>query len=101
MDHQLRIYRLKPGRLASFLTLWRDHVVPARRANGFDVVGAWVDEETGEFAWVVRYTGADGFAAGDARYYASPERVALPYDPRDDIARAELRMLETVPIPPA
>ena len=101
MDHQLRIYRLKPGRLPSFLELWRDHIVPARRANAFDVVGAWVDEEGDEFAWVVRYSGEDGFAAGDARYYSSAERMALPYDPRDDIARADLRMLDAVVVPPA
>ena len=94
MDHQLRTYRLKPGRLDDFLELWRDHVVAAREAHGFEVVGAWVDRDGDEFTWVVRHTGPEGFAAADERYYASPERAALPWDPKDAIASAELRMCE-------
>jgi len=94
VDHQLRIYRLKPGRMDEFLVLWGDHVVPARRACGFDVVSAYVNAEADEFAWIVRYTGDDGFAAGDERYYASPERAALPSDPRDALDAVELHMLE-------
>jgi len=93
VDHQLRIYRLKPGRMDDFLALWRDHVVPARRACGFEVVSAYVNAVDDEFAWIVRYTGDDGFAAGDERYYASAERAALPADPRDALAAVELHML--------
>jgi len=96
MDHQLRVYQLKPGRLDAFLSLWHEHVVPARRACGFEVEGAWVNAEADEFAWVVRYTGADGFAAADERYYASPERAALPWDPRDALDAVELRMFDAV-----
>ncbi len=94
MNHQLRLYRLEPGRMDDFLALWRDHVVPARRACGFEVVGAYVNRDADEFAWIVRYTRDDGFAAGDARYYASPERAALPWDPREALDAVELRMLE-------
>ncbi|MBA2347003.1 MAG: NIPSNAP family protein [Solirubrobacterales bacterium] len=94
MDHQLRIYKLKEGRLEDFLTLWREHVVPARAACGFEVVASYVNREERELAWIVRHTGEGGFEAGDARYYASAERAALPWDPREAIASAELRMLE-------
>ena len=90
MDHQLRMYRIEPGRMDDFLALWRDHIVPARRACGFELVSAYVNRETDEFAWVVRYTGEDGFAAGDERYYGSQERAALPWDPREALASIEL-----------
>ena len=94
MDHQLRVYRIKAGRMDDFLALWRDHVVPARQACGFQVISGYVNRETAEFAWIVRYTGDEDFAAGDERYYASPERAALPWDPRDALESVELRMLE-------
>lgn len=96
MDCQLRLYVVKPDRLDAFLALWRDHVVPAREACGFEVLSAYANRETDEFAWVVRYAGEDGFEAGDARYYASPERAALPWDPRDALAGVELRMFDAV-----
>ncbi len=94
MDCQLRIYRLHPGRLGDFLALWREHVVPAREAHGFEVLSAFVNPETEEFVWIVRHP--EDFAAADARYYASPERAALPWDPKEALASVELRMLEQV-----
>lgn len=94
MDHQLRIYTLHAERLEDFLTLWREHVVPARAACGFEVVSSFLNRERREFCWIVRHTGEGDFAAGDARYYDSPERAALPWDPREAIAEIELRMLE-------
>lgn len=92
MDHQLRIYKVEDGRLDDFLTLWREHVVPARAAYGFVVVGSFVNREEHEFAWIVRVDG--DFAAADARYYESPERAALPWDPKEVLTSVELRMLE-------
>lgn len=92
MDHQLRIYKIEDGRLDDFLTLWRDHIVAARAAHGFEVVASFVNREEREFAWIVR---ADGdFAAADARYYAGPERAALPWDPKEALESVELRMLD-------
>ncbi|MCW3010885.1 MAG: hypothetical protein JWO90_1289 [Solirubrobacterales bacterium] len=96
MDHQLRTYTLHPGRLDDFLALWRDHLVAARAAHGFVVVGAWTNREEDLFTWVVRYEGEGDFATGDTRYYDSPERAALPWDPKDALARVETRMLERV-----
>ena len=92
MDHQLRIYTIQDGRLDDFLTLWREHVVPARAAHGFEVVGSFVNRGKREFAWIVRVDG--DFAAAEARYYESPERAALPWDPKEALESAELRMLE-------
>jgi heme-degrading monooxygenase HmoA len=94
MDHQLRIYKIKEGRLDAFLALFSEHLVAARTALGFEVVATFVNREEREFAWVVRWAGEGDFAAGDARYYASDERAALPWDPRDALESVELRMLE-------
>ena len=92
MDHQLRIYKVEDGRLDDFLTLWREHIVAARAAYGFEVVASYVNRDANEFAWIVR---ADGdFAAADARYYESPERAALPWDPKDVLTSVEVRMVE-------
>ncbi|MBT8191905.1 MAG: NIPSNAP family protein, partial [Acidimicrobiia bacterium] len=42
MAAQLRIYRLDPDRVDEFVELWREQIVPARKAAGFKVQGAWV-----------------------------------------------------------
>jgi hypothetical protein len=98
---QLRIYRLKPDTLPRFLDVWRTDVLPLRRRHGFEVRGAWYSEASNEFVWMLSYAGLDGFAAADARYYASPERQALPpaRDPAQFIASRELRILVDVPVP--
>jgi hypothetical protein len=42
---QLRIYRAKTGELDQFVDEWREHVLPLRKAKGFDVLGPWVTED--------------------------------------------------------
>lgn len=96
MTSQLRIYRIKPGTMDEFVALWRDHLVPARAAHGFRVVGAWITHEGGEFAWVVTHEGPGTFAEADARYYDSPERAAVPRSPGDFIEEMDLRMMDPV-----
>src|SRR3954447_16712211 len=64
-----------------FLALFRDHVVPARQALGFQVVGAWHGPEDGTFVWVVGHEAPDGWEACERAYYESPERAALPRNP--------------------
>jgi hypothetical protein len=100
MRYQLRTYRVREGDMAEFVALWRDHVVPARRAHGFEVVGAWNDAETGEFTWIVGHPSPEGFAAADAAYYASAERAALPRDPKDFLESVDARVLDAVPYSP-
>jgi len=52
-----------------------------REGHGFEVVGAWVVEESDEFVWVIAHDGEGSFQEADAAYYASPERAALDPDP--------------------
>jgi hypothetical protein len=92
--HQLRVYTLREGTFAQFVEEWRSVVVPLRRQFGFEIVGAWGDEATNTFAWIVSYDG--DFAARDAEYYASPEREAVEPDPARHVAASEKRLLSPV-----
>src|SRR5688500_6977324 len=71
VDWQLRIYEIEPGQIEAWLHEWRAHIAPLRRRLGFHVLGPWLDGAT--FVWMLGYEGDDGFAAADARYYASTE----------------------------
>lgn len=96
MTSQLRIYRIRPGAMDEFIALWREHIVPARLANGFTVTGGWRNQDADEFVWIATTDGPELFADVDARYYASPERNGLPRDPADFIEAMDLRMLDPV-----
>ncbi|HEX3872632.1 MAG TPA: hypothetical protein VHW26_00695 [Solirubrobacteraceae bacterium] len=89
----MRIYLIKDGLLDEFVDFWRAEIIPLRRRFGFEVAGAWADEESRTFAWVV--THAD-FERAAAEYYASPDRKALSRDPGEFIESSELRLMESV-----
>ena len=86
MELVLRIYTIRPGELDEWIAEWRTHVLPLRRRLGFEVLGAWVSEETSTFTWLLGYDGPDGIEAANAAYYDSPERAALDPDPARHIA---------------
>ncbi|HEV7133195.1 MAG TPA: NIPSNAP family protein [Gaiellaceae bacterium] len=90
MQWQLRMYQAKEGALDAFVAEWREHVLPLRRAKGFEVVGPWLAED-GRFVWLV---GAEDLDAQDAAYYASPERAAVSPDPARHIESAQTMRLE-------
>ena len=93
---QLRTYRVREGAMDEFVALWRDHVVPAREALGFQVLGAWNDPADGTFVWVVGHEAPDGWEAVDRAYYGSPERAALPRNPMDFLESVETKLLRPV-----
>lgn len=93
---QVRTYRIKPGQMEAFVALWRDHVVPARAAHGYEVLGAWNDPEDGTFVWVVSHAAPDGWDAAEKAYYDSPERNGLPQNPADLMDGAETKVLQPV-----
>jgi hypothetical protein len=92
MELLLRIYTIRPGELDEWLREWREHVVPLRRAVGFELLGAWVSEsgadEAATFTWLLGYDGPGDIEAANAAYYDSPERRALEPDPARHIAEA-------------
>ena len=92
---QLRHYQLKEGGdRQAFLDVFWNGVVPARKAYGFSVEGAWSVNEADEFVWIVSHRGdAEEFAAAEKAYYDGPERAALPVEPASFVAHMELRLM--------
>lgn len=95
VEHQLRIYRLRDGAMDEFLALWHEHVLPARRALGFELVGAWVDREAREFAWVVRHPSGD-IRRAERAYLESAEKAAIPRRPGELFESSEVRVMHPV-----
>lgn len=83
MQAQVRVYRIRPGGLDTFVQEWREHVAPLRRRFGFEVLDAWASTEDDTFVWIISHDG--DFASADRAYYASPERAALDPDPARNI----------------
>ena len=96
MAAQLRIYRLDPERVEEFVTLWRDQIVPARRAAGFKVQGAWVSRDEAGFAWVVAHAGPETFEEASQKYYNSDARRAISPPPDEFIVEVDTVMVERV-----
>ena len=88
MELVLRIYTINAGEMEEWVAEWRAQVLPLRRRLGFEVLGAWVSDETTTFTWLLGYDGPDGIEAANAAYYDSPERAALDPDPARHIAEA-------------
>lgn len=93
---QVRTYQIKPGDMEDFVALWRDHIVPARRVHGFEVLGAWNDADDGTFVWVVGHEAPDGWAVAEKAYYDSAERQGLPRNPADLMEGAHTKVLTPV-----
>jgi len=96
MEIEVRDYRIRHGHMDDWIAGWRAGVVPLREAAGFRILGAWVDREHDRFFWVIGYSGADGFAAANDRYYDSQERASLDPDPADLIVDATKTAVERV-----
>lgn len=97
MTTQVRIYRIVPGALDTFVAEWREHVVPMRRRFGFEVVEAWASEDDDTFVWILSHDG--DFAAADREYYLSPERAALDPDPARHIEEPRAFVARSVSLP--
>lgn len=81
MEYQVRITRIRPGKLDQFITEWTATVARLRRRWGFTIVGAWAVDETNDFVWILGYDGDGTFADADAAYYDSDERREFDPDP--------------------
>jgi hypothetical protein len=94
---QLRIYQIKPGAMADWISEWKSQIAPLRRKFGFEVAGAWtVDEE--RFVWILRYEGPRSWEEAEADYYASPERKAMDPDPARHLDKTEHFLMREVRI---
>ncbi len=96
METQVRVYRIKPGKLDAFVEEWRKQVAPLRRRFGFEVLDAWASVEDDTFVWVIGHDG--DFTAADREYYLSPERAALEPDPARHIVEPRTFFVRPVPL---
>jgi len=94
MAAQLRIYQLDPDRVDEFITVWRDQILPARRAAGFKVQGAWVSREEAGFAWVISHSGPGTFEEASQAYYDSDARSRIRPAPDEFIVESDTVMVE-------
>jgi hypothetical protein len=92
MEFQLREYTIEAGRLDDFVREWRELVLPLRLAQGFSVLGPWVERDASRFVWLLGYDG-DIRTANEA-YYESPERAVMDPDPARLIAEIREVRLE-------
>jgi hypothetical protein len=76
---QLREYTVEEGKLDDFVREWRELVLPLRLAQGFNVLGPWVERGSSRFVWIVGYDG--DFEAANEAYYDSYERKTMHPDP--------------------
>jgi hypothetical protein len=96
MATQLRIYTINKGSLNQFAAEWRDMIAPLRQKLGFEIPGAWTNEATNQFVWLLRYDGPGAWEEQDNSYFASEERKAASPDPARLIARVEAYFVEAV-----
>jgi hypothetical protein len=93
MRYQLRLYRVKEGELDDWIAEWRDHVLPLRRAHGFEVLGPWIVRGENRFVWIV---GHEDFEAADEAYYKSPDRRAVEPDPVRHLAETQAWLMDPI-----
>jgi hypothetical protein len=93
VEHQLRIYQVKDGRMDGWVELWRTEVLPLRRRFGFSVIGPWIVHDEDRFVWIV---GHDNFSEANAAFYTSPERSALEPRIPEYLDGVEAWMLDSV-----
>ena len=96
MIAQLRMYTVKPGMLDSFVSLFRESLVPIHEQYGIRILGAWVNRETNEFIWMRAFPDEASIEPMTKAYESSPERTAIGDRPRSHLEKLEVRLVEPV-----
>ena len=96
-EYQLRMYQVTPGRMDEFLSIFPE-VVAARRAVGFNVVGAWTVPEENRFVWIISTDAPGGIEELSKVYYASARRRAIEPEPAKLFDAIETKIMKPVPL---
>lgn len=96
MDCELRIYKLRAGSLADFVSAWRREVLPLREREGFRVLGVWCDPEAPEFVWQLSYAGDGDVREAERLYAETRASVVFEDDPAAYVESAQVRFLSDV-----
>jgi hypothetical protein len=98
VDYELRMYTVHPGRMNDWLEEWSASVYPLRLEFGFEIVGAWVIDDTETFVWIVGWRGDGSIEEADRRYYEWPQRAEVHPNPARHLANTEhFAMRPTLP----
>lgn len=93
---EIRTYTINDGMLESYLRLYNQQIVPNHRKYGIHVLGAWVDRAKNQVTWIRTFSShAERKAKLDA-YEVSPERDAVFPIAAYHMARADVKVLESV-----
>jgi len=95
-EYQLRMYQVTSGRMDEFLSIF-PQVVEARRAVGFDVIGAWTVPEENRFVWIISTDAPGGIEERSKAYYASAQRRAIEPEPARLFDVIETKIMKPVP----
>jgi hypothetical protein len=96
VQYQLRMYTVHPGHMTDWLEEWTESVYPLRLEFGFDIVGAWVVEETETFVWILGWSGEGSIEDADHRYYRWPKRTSVDPNPARHLASAEEQPMRSI-----
>ena len=96
MAIQLRLYTINNGCLHLFAQEWKELVLPLRLEHCFRILGAWIIEETNQFAWLMGFEGQESWEEKEMTYYNSAKRKAMEPNPARLIARSEEYFVDTI-----
>ncbi len=92
MEYQVRVTRVKPGRMDDFVAEWTGNLARIRRRRGFTIVAAFVlDDTDDDFFWILGYDGEEGLDAAEQAYATSEERTSIDPDPGRLIEYTEVK----------
>jgi len=95
MITELRRYRIKPGRMASWLEFFAE-AAPRIEAGGARVEFAGVDRETGTFVWLRTFTDEGDRATRKAEFYGGDWWTEREAAAMEHVLEYEVTFLDTV-----
>ncbi|MCU7862914.1 MAG: NIPSNAP family protein [Candidatus Thiodiazotropha sp. (ex Lucinoma borealis)] len=96
MAIQMRIYTINRGYLKDWVSEWQENIKPLRLRLGFEILGAWTNEENNQFYWILKYEGKENWDKLDAAFHESEERRKMQPNPARHIAKTEQFFLNSV-----
>ena len=92
MATEVRLYTINRGMMDSWLTAFKEKIMPTSAQYGVRIHAAWVNRPQNEFIWLRSYDSAEQLEA----YYKSPERAEYGEHIGSHIAKTEVREVEGV-----
>lgn len=92
MTTEVRLYTINRGMLDSWVSVFKEKIMPTSAKYGIKIHAAWVNRPQNEFIWVRSYESAEKLDA----YTKSPERAAYSEITGSHVAKTEVREVEGV-----